>query len=100
MLGQGAYAVVREALHVETGFKVALKIYDKYKLNQNLNVKKSVSREIRVLHMLSAANPTDEDLGINIDKSSSSQMNDQIIDKSSRIPGHPSIMKLYDAIDT
>lgn len=33
MLGQGAYAMVREALHVQTGHTVAIKIYDKYKLN-------------------------------------------------------------------
>ena len=32
MLGQGAYAIVREALHIETGYTVAIKIYDKYKL--------------------------------------------------------------------
>lgn len=34
MLGQGAYAMVREALHIETGYVVAIKIYDKYKLQQ------------------------------------------------------------------
>ena len=33
MLGQGAYAMVREALHIQTGHTVAIKIYDKYKLN-------------------------------------------------------------------
>ena len=55
MLGQGAYAIVREALHVETGFRVAIKSYDKYKLNQNKNIKKSVQREIMVLGMLSSA---------------------------------------------
>lgn len=33
MLGQGAYAMVREALHIESGHVVAIKIYDKYKLN-------------------------------------------------------------------
>lgn len=32
MLGQGAYAIVREATHIQTGCKVAVKIYDKYKL--------------------------------------------------------------------
>ena len=35
LLGQGAYAMVREAVHIETGFKVAVKIYEKSKLNQN-----------------------------------------------------------------
>lgn len=34
MLGQGAYAMVREAIHLKTGHTVAIKIYDKYKLNQ------------------------------------------------------------------
>lgn len=60
LLGQGAYAVVREAVHVETGFRVALKIYDKYKLNQNQNIKKSVQREIKVLHMLTTAKLGDD----------------------------------------
>ena len=53
LLGQGAYAMVREAVHIETGFMVAMKIYDKYKLHQNQNIKKSVQREIRVLSLLS-----------------------------------------------
>jgi serine/threonine protein kinase len=35
LLGQGGFAIVREAVHVETGYKVAIKIYDKYKLNKN-----------------------------------------------------------------
>jgi len=34
MLGQGAYAIVREGVHKETGFHVAIKIYDKYKLDR------------------------------------------------------------------
>ena len=34
MLGQGAYAMVREATHIETKHKVAIKIYDKFKLKQ------------------------------------------------------------------
>lgn len=42
MLGQGAYAMVREAYHIDTGFVVAVKIYDKAKLNQNAQTKKSV----------------------------------------------------------
>jgi hypothetical protein len=33
MLGQGAYAIVREGIHISTGFRVAVKIYDKFKLN-------------------------------------------------------------------
>ena len=35
MLGQGAFAMVRQAYHLETGYKVAVKIYDKYKLNKS-----------------------------------------------------------------
>jgi serine/threonine protein kinase len=42
LLGQGAYALVREADHLGTGFKVAVKIYDKYKLIQNSNIVKTV----------------------------------------------------------
>jgi serine/threonine protein kinase len=52
MLGQGAYAIVREAIHVSTGFRVAIKIYDKFKLNQNPLIKKSVLREINILSIL------------------------------------------------
>jgi hypothetical protein len=32
VLGQGAYAVVKEAQHRDSGFSVAVKIQDKYKL--------------------------------------------------------------------
>ena len=32
VLGQGAYAIVKEAQHKETGYNVAVKVYDKYKL--------------------------------------------------------------------
>ena len=49
MLGQGAYAMVREALHLETGYTVAIKIYDKYKLQQMTQIKRSVVREIKQL---------------------------------------------------
>lgn len=52
MLGQGAYAIVREGIHISTGFRVAIKIYDKFKLNQNLLIKKSVLREITILSKL------------------------------------------------
>ena len=34
--------MVREAVHIPTGFVVAVKIYDKYKLNSNAQTKKSV----------------------------------------------------------
>lgn len=42
MLGSGNYASVKKAIHKETGFTVAIKIYDKFKLSANIQVKKSV----------------------------------------------------------
>lgn len=51
-LGQGNYAQVKSAVHKDTGFRVAIKIYDKLKLHQNQQVKKSVSREIKLLSSL------------------------------------------------
>jgi MAP/microtubule affinity-regulating kinase len=51
LIGQGAYAVVKEATHKKTGKKVAIKIYDKYKLLDPQR-KKSVNREIRILQRL------------------------------------------------
>ena len=44
---------MRVAQYQPTMGKMAIKIYDKYKLNQNHNIKKSVQREIMVLSMLS-----------------------------------------------
>jgi serine/threonine protein kinase len=32
LIGKGAYAEVREAIHLKTGEKVAIKQYDRYKL--------------------------------------------------------------------
>ena len=55
MLGQGSYALVREAIHMQTGLKVAMKIYDKYKLNSAPHIKKSVQREIRMLSIIKKA---------------------------------------------
>lgn len=52
-LGKGSYAQVRQAVHKQTGFVVAIKIYDKFKLSENKEVKKSVSREISLLSALS-----------------------------------------------
>ena len=52
-LGNGSYAQVRQATHKSTNFTVAIKIYDKLKLNENREVKKSVSREISLLSVLS-----------------------------------------------
>ena len=42
---------------------VAIKIYDKFKLNQNNQVKKSVSREIRLLSILSGTQKLEEQEG-------------------------------------
>lgn len=35
LLGQGAYASVKQATHKESGMVVAIKIYDKFKLSSN-----------------------------------------------------------------
>ena len=78
-LGQGAYAQVKQAYHKETGLNVAIKIYDKFKLSANAQMKKSVQREIRLLSILSN---TDQVAVPDFGK------------------GHPNIMKLFDAIDT
>lgn len=32
VLGQGAYAIVKEGIHKPTGISVAIKVYDKYKI--------------------------------------------------------------------
>ena len=53
MLGQGAYASVKQATHKECGMVVAIKIYDKFKLSSNIQVKKSIGREIKLLSILS-----------------------------------------------
>jgi serine/threonine protein kinase len=81
MLGQGAYAMVREAMHIQTGYLVAIKIYDKYKLISNTAVKKCVTREIENLTILSS-------------------IKNHQGGSSASSYGHPSIMKLYDAIES
>jgi len=53
LLGSGNYANVKKATHKATGFVVAIKVYDKFKLSANAQVKKSVQREIRLLSELS-----------------------------------------------
>lgn len=50
-IGSGAYAVVREAVHKPTGEKVAIKIYDRFKL-MDVQRKKSALREIKILSKL------------------------------------------------
>jgi len=79
-LGQGAYAQVKNAVHKDTGMNVAIKIYDKYKLHSNMQVKKSVGREIKLLSTIAHTERTSTESKFGI--------------------GHPNIMKLYDAIDT
>ncbi len=54
-LGQGAYAVVKNAVHKSTGRKVAIKIYEKYKIADSQR-KTCVNREIRVMKKLTHAN--------------------------------------------
>jgi serine/threonine protein kinase len=50
-IGKGAYAVVRQAIYRPTGTKIAIKIYEKYKLLDPAK-KGAVRREIGVLKML------------------------------------------------
>jgi len=51
-VGQGAYAIVKEAIHKITNNHVAIKVYDKLKLLDPQR-KKSVNREIQILQKLS-----------------------------------------------
>ena len=51
IVGQGAYSVVKSATHKTSGRKVAVKVYEKYRLLDPQR-KKSVNREIRILHKL------------------------------------------------
>ena len=47
-VGQGAYAQVKEAIHKSTGKKYAIKIYEKFRL-QDTQRKRSVNNEINIL---------------------------------------------------
>lgn len=51
VLGQGAYAVVKEAVHRDSGYAVAVKVYDKYKL-VDAQRKKGLAREIKLMRRL------------------------------------------------
>ncbi len=51
LIGQGAYAAVKSAHHRKTGLRVAIKVYEKFRL-LDLQRKKSVNREIRILQKL------------------------------------------------
>lgn len=54
-IGQGAYGLVKEATHKATCKKVAIKVYDKYRLLDSQR-KNSVNREIQILQSLSHPN--------------------------------------------
>jgi len=54
-IGQGAYAVVRIAMHKQSQQKIAIKIYEKYKLLEP-NRRKSVKREIKIMERLDHPN--------------------------------------------
>ena len=54
-IGEGAYAIVRSCTHKRTQDRIAVKIYDKYKLNDPVK-KRSVSREIELLKKFSHPN--------------------------------------------
>ena len=54
-IGQGAYAIVKEAIDKKTNVKVAIKVYDKAKLLDSQQ-KKSINSEIQVLKILSHNN--------------------------------------------
>jgi hypothetical protein len=45
--------------------KVAIKIYDKFKLSANAQVKKSVQREIRLLSILSNTDKSEDQARLN-----------------------------------
>lgn len=45
-LGVGSFGKVREAVHIKTGFKVAIKFYDKLTLEVKTLLKQCVQREI------------------------------------------------------
>jgi serine/threonine protein kinase len=54
-IGKGAYAVVKQCIHKPTGLKLAIKIYEKYKLLDSVR-KAAVKREIDVLKQLAHKN--------------------------------------------
>jgi serine/threonine protein kinase len=54
-LGKGSYAVVKQAYHKPTGMKLAIKIYDKFKLNDPAK-KNAVKREIQILKQIDHPN--------------------------------------------
>ena len=84
-LGQGAFAKVREAIHIQTGYKVAIKIYDRRSLELKFIVKQCVQREIQVLSKIMEASISAKEGDLDALKS--------------EFDGHENIMQLYDAFD-
>ena len=54
-MGQGSYASVKQAVHIQTGLVLAIKIYEKFNLME-ASRKKSVVREINILKKLQHKN--------------------------------------------
>jgi serine/threonine protein kinase len=54
-IGKGAFSIVKQCLHKPTGLKLAIKIYEKFKLLDSQR-KAAVKREISVLKNLSHKN--------------------------------------------
>ncbi|XP_071113089.1 serine/threonine-protein kinase MARK2-like isoform X1 [Haliotis cracherodii] len=51
-LGEGSFAKVKEALHIPTGEKVAIKVIDKKRAKSDTYVRKNLRREGRLLQMV------------------------------------------------
>ncbi|XP_052242550.1 hormonally up-regulated neu tumor-associated kinase homolog A-like [Dreissena polymorpha] len=55
-LGEGSFAKVKEALHIPTGERVAVKIIDKKKSREDSYVRKNLRREGKILQMVRHSN--------------------------------------------
>ncbi|XP_045196682.2 hormonally up-regulated neu tumor-associated kinase homolog isoform X2 [Mercenaria mercenaria] len=55
-LGEGSFAKVKEALHIPTGERVAVKIIDKKKSREDSYVRKNLRREGKILQMIRHTN--------------------------------------------
>lgn len=53
VIGQGAFAKVRQAKHKESGMIVAIKVYEKKKVDSDPTFTIQVEKEIRILSCLS-----------------------------------------------
>ncbi|KAK3098587.1 hypothetical protein FSP39_020986 [Pinctada imbricata] len=51
-LGEGSFAKVKEALHIPTGEKVAIKVIDKRKAKVDSYVRKNLRREAKLLQQI------------------------------------------------